>query len=346
MSTPTLVRAKAPLRISFAGGGTDVPPFPEREGGCVLSSTINRYAWGTLRPRDDGQICINSRDLGMSLTYGSRESLTYDGQMDLAKAAINRLAGTHNGGYDLFLHTDAPPGSGLGSSSAMMVVLVGLLKEYHGLPLTDYEVAELAYEIERIDLGIAGGMQDQYAAAFGGFNFIEFAGDHVVVNPLKISADIQNELEYNLLLAYTGKMRLSSHIIEDQVRRYEEHESESIAALKELKSLTSEMKNVLLRRKLGQFGELLHEEWQHKKRMSPRISSPELDELYDSARQAGAIGGKITGAGGGGYMLLYCGFERKHEVAQVLTERGCQIHEVALEPLGLQTWRVNGTVGH
>ncbi len=346
MSTPTLVRAKAPLRISFAGGGTDVPPFPEREGGCVLSSTINRYAWGTLRPRDDGQICINSRDLGMSLTYGSRESLTYDGQMDLAKAAINRLAGTHNGGYDLFLHTDAPPGSGLGSSSAMMVVLVGLLKEYHGLPLTDYEVAELAYEIERIDLGIAGGMQDQYAAAFGGFNFIEFAGDHVVVNPLKISADIQNELEYNLLLAYTGKMRLSSHIIEDQVRRYEEHESESIAALKELKSLTSEMKNVLLRRKLGQFGELLHEEWQHKKRMSPRISSPELDELYDSARQAGAIGGKITGAGGGGYMLLYCGFEKKHEVAQVLTERGCQIHEVALEPLGLQTWRVNGTVGH
>ena len=346
MSNTTLVRAKAPLRISFAGGGTDVPPFPEREGGCVLSSTINRYAWGTLRPRDDGQICINSRDLGMSLTYGSRESLTYDGQMDLAKAAINRLAGTHNGGYDLFLHTDAPPGSGLGSSSAMMVVLVGLLKEYHGLPLTDYEVAELAYEIERIDLGIAGGMQDQYAAAFGGFNFIEFAGDHVVVNPLKISADIQNELEYNLLLAYTGKMRLSSHIIEDQVRRYEQNESESLAALKELKALTSEMKNVLLRRKLGQFGELLHEEWQHKKRMSPRISSPELDDLYDTARQAGAIGGKITGAGGGGYMLLYCGFEKKHEVAQVLTERGCQIHEVALEPLGLQTWRVNGTVGH
>jgi D-glycero-alpha-D-manno-heptose-7-phosphate kinase len=228
----------------------------------------------------------------------------------------------------------------------MMVVLVGLLKEYHGLPLTDYEVAELAYTIERVDLGIAGGMQDQYAAAFGGFNFIEFAGDHVVVNPLKISADIQNELEYNLLLVHTGKVRLSSHIIEDQVRRYEQNEAESTAALKELKALTSEMKNVLLRRRLGQFGELLHEEWQHKKRMSPRISSPELDNLYDTARQAGAIGGKITGAGGGGYMLLYCGFERKHEVAQVLTERGCQIHEVALEPLGLQTWRVNGTVGH
>ena len=174
-----LIRAKAPLRISFAGGGTDVPPFPEREGGCVLSSTINRYAWGTLKPRADGQICINSLDFGVSLAYASREDLDYDGEMDLAKAAIKRLAGGHDVGYDLFLHTDAPPGSGLGSSSAMMVALVGLLKEFHNLTLTDYEVAEVAYSIERVDLGIMGGMQDQYAAAFGGFNFIEFLADRV-----------------------------------------------------------------------------------------------------------------------------------------------------------------------
>jgi D-glycero-alpha-D-manno-heptose-7-phosphate kinase len=341
----TLVRAKAPLRISFAGGGTDVPPFPEREGGCVLSSTINRYAWGTLRPRDDGQICIESRDFGVSLTYASRQHLTYDGQMDLAKAAINRLAGEHAGGYDLFLHTDAPPGSGLGSSSAMMVVLVGLLKEFHGLPLTDYEIAELAYAIERVDLGIAGGMQDQYAASFGGFNFIEFLGDRVIVNSLKVSRDIVNELEYNTLLVHTGRMRLTQHIIDDQVGRYERNEAETLAALKELKALTLEMKSALLRRRLSEFGELLHQEWQHKKRMSPRISSPELDELYEVARRAGAIGGKITGAGGGGYMLLYCEFERKHVVADTLAKLGCQIHEVALEPLGLQTWRVNGTVG-
>jgi D-glycero-alpha-D-manno-heptose-7-phosphate kinase len=339
---PTLVRAKAPLRISFAGGGTDVSPFPETEGGCVLSSTINRYAWGTLRPRTDGQICINSRDFGVSLSYSSRDALVYDGQMDLPKAAINRLAGDHTGGYDLFLHSDAPPGSGLGSSSAMMVALVGLLKEFHSLPLTDYEVAELAYSIERIDLGIRGGMQDQYAAAFGGFNFIEFLEDRVVVNSLKISADIQNELEYNLMLCDTGMVRLSAHIIEDQVRRYEQHDAETTAALRELKALTSAMKNALLRRQLDEFGRLLDLDWQHKRRMSSRISSPELDELYDIARREGALGGKITGAGGGGYMLLYCRFDRKHAVAERMRGLGCKTHEVALEPLGLQTWRVTG----
>jgi D-glycero-alpha-D-manno-heptose-7-phosphate kinase len=341
----TLIRAKAPLRISFAGGGTDVSPFPEREGGVVLSSTINRYAWGTLRPRDDGQICINSLDFGVSLAYASREHLDYDGQMDLAKAAIKRLAGDHTVGYDLFLHTDAPPGSGLGSSSAMMVALVGLLKEFHGMPLTDYEVAQVAYDIERVDLGIKGGMQDQYAAAFGGFNFIEFMADRVLVNQLKVSQDIQNELEYNLLVGNTGKLRLSSHIIDDQIRRYEQGDTDANEALREIKALTLEMKTALLHRRLDEFGRLLDLEWQHKRRMSPRISSPELDELYATARREGAIGGKITGAGGGGYMLLYCQFDRKRAVRDRMRELGVWMSEVSLEPLGLQTWRVNGQVG-
>jgi D-glycero-alpha-D-manno-heptose-7-phosphate kinase len=344
--TQPLIRAKAPLRISFAGGGTDVPPFPEREGGCVLSSTINRYAWGTLKPRDDGQICINSLDFNVSLAYASRDDLDYDGEMDLAKAAIKRLAGDQTSGYDLFLHTDAPPGSGLGSSSAMMVALVGLLNEFHGLALTDYEVAQVAYEIERVDLGIKGGMQDQYAAAFGGFNFIEFFGERVVVNQLKVSRDIQNELEYNLLLGNTGKLRLSSHIIDDQVRRYEQGDADANAALRELKALTVEMKTALLHRRLDEFGRLLDLEWQHKRRMSPRISSPELDDLYATALREGAIGGKITGAGGGGYMLLYCRFDRKRAVRDKMRELGVWMSEVSLEPLGLQTWRVNGTVGH
>ena len=282
-----LVRAKAPLRISFAGGGTDVSPFPELEGGCVLSATINRYAWGTLRRRDDGQICINSLDFGTSLSYSSLDELVYDGEMDLPKGAINRLAGDHRGGYDLFLHSDAPPGSGLGSSSAMMVALVGLLKEMHGQPLTDYEVADLAYDIERVDLGILGGMQDQYAAAFGGFNFIEFLADRVVVNPLKISADTLNELEYNMLLCDTGRVRLSSRIIEDQVRRYQDGNADTMTALRDLKALTLEMKNALLRRQLDDFGRLLDEEWRHKRRMSDRISSPNSTSCTRSRSRKG-----------------------------------------------------------
>ena len=342
----SLVRAKAPLRNQLRRRRYRRASVPRARGRLRAELDDQPVRVGTLRPRADGQICINSRDFGVSLAYASRDHLTYDGQMDLAKAAINRLAGEHTGGYDLFLHSDAPPGSGLGSSSAMMVVLVGLLKEFHSLPLTDYEVAELAYEVERVDLGIQGGMQDQYAAAFGGFNFIEFLADRVVVNSLKVSPDIQNELEYNLLLCNTGKLRLSSHIIDDQVRRYEEGDTDANEALREIKALTLEMKNALLHRKLDEFGRLLDQEWQHKKRMSPRISSPELDELYATARREGAIGGKITGAGGGGYMLLYCRFERKHAIAQVSTIFGRQDPGRRPRAPRAPDWRVNGTVGH
>jgi D-glycero-alpha-D-manno-heptose-7-phosphate kinase len=335
-----LYRAKAPLRISFAGGGTDVPPFPEQEGGRVLSTTIDRFAYCTLRPRADQEIHIHSVDFGVSVSYNDETRLVYDGKLDLVKAAILKLGGPESTGFDLFLQSDAPPGSGLGASSAMMVALVGVLKEFKGLPLTDYEIADLACVIERKDLGIAGGLQDQYAATFGGFNYIEFLSDRVIVNSLKISADIINELQSNLLLAYTGKVRLSGHIIEDQVGRYERGEADSLAALRAIKELTVEMKNALLRRRLDEFAVLLHEEWEQKKRMSDRISSAELDLLYTAAREHGAIGGKITGAGGGGYMLLYCRFEQKHLVAERLKELGCTIADVGLEPDGLQTWRI------
>jgi D-glycero-alpha-D-manno-heptose-7-phosphate kinase len=337
-----LIRAKAPLRISFSGGGTDVPPFPQQEGGCVLCATINRYAYGTLRRRADHQICIHSLDFGLSVEYNLDDKLVYDGKLDLAKASIAKMCGRESPGFDLYLHSDAPPGSGLGSSSAMMVTLVGLLKELRNLPLTDYEVADLAYVIERKDLGIQGGLQDQYAAAFGGFNYIDFLRDRVVVNPLKISADVINELQYNLLLCYTGKARLSANIIQDQVHRYDERSS--LKALRELKALTHEMKNALLRRQLDKFGELLDQEWQCKKQLSARISNAELDNLYQVARATGAVGGKITGAGGGGFMMLYCHFERRQKVAERMKELGCTIMDFGLEPAGLQTWRVHG--GH
>jgi len=337
-----IIRAKAPLRISFAGGGTDVPPFPQMEGGCVLCSTIKLHAYGTLRTRVDGKIQIHSLDFGHTVTYSTEDRIVYDGKLDLVKAAILNL-GDRNSGFDLYLHSDVPPGSGLGASSAMMVVLVGLLKEHRGLPMSDYEVADLAYVIERKELQIQGGLQDQYAAAFGGFNYIDFLADRVVVNPLKICGDVMNELQYNLLLCYTGNSRLSANIIQDQVKHYERRNEETFGALRELKRLVLEMKDALLLRQLDKFGELLHEEWLHKKKLSSKISNSHLDEIYEIARKHGAIGGKISGAGGGGYMLLYCQDTKKHVVANKLHEMGCVVSEVSFEPGGLQTWRVGRT---
>jgi D-glycero-alpha-D-manno-heptose-7-phosphate kinase len=221
-----------------------------------------------------------------------------------------------------------------------MVALVGLIKESQNLPLTDYEIADLAYSIERTDLGISGGLQDQYAATFGGFNFIEFLRGRVVVNPLRISRDIMNELEHNLLLCYTGTTRRSDRIIDDQTHRYESGESETLEGLREQKQLAVDMKNALLRRKLDHFGDLLHTSWEQKKKISPKISNPQIDELYAQARKCGALGGKVTGAGGGGYMLIYCPFEKKHRISDALRAMGAQPTDFAFESRGIQTWRV------
>jgi D-glycero-alpha-D-manno-heptose-7-phosphate kinase len=335
-----LIRAKAPLRISFAGGGTDVPPFPEREGGLVLNATINRYAYGTLRPRTDDSLQIQSLDYGLTAEYAAHEPLVFDGKLDLAKAAIRRFAGDDRG-FDLLLHSNAPPGSGLGASSAMMVALIGVLKELRGLPVTDYELAELAHAIEREELGISGGRQDQYAATFGGVNFIELYGDHVVVNPLRVAPDVMLELEHNLLLCYTGMTRQSDHIIDDQRARYERSDANAVAGLRAQKTLAVEMKNALLQRRLRDFGDLLNTAWEAKKQMSDRISNDRIEELYAEARKAGALGGKVTGAGGGGYVLLYCRYDRKHHVAARMIELGATVDEFAFEPHGLRTWRVD-----
>jgi D-glycero-alpha-D-manno-heptose-7-phosphate kinase len=336
-----LIRAKAPLRVSFAGGGTDVHPFVDVEGGCVLNATITRHAWGALASREDGQIQIESADFGSLLRFDTTMDLVYDGKMDLAKAAIRSFDGQNSGGFDLFLHTDAPPGSGLGSSSSLMVSLVGLLREFKSLSLTDYATARLAYQIEREQLAIKGGMQDQYAAVFGGFNFIEFYSDRVIVNPLRISQDTVNELEHNLLLCYTGRSRVSDHIIDDQVDRYERRNEDAITGLRQQKELAFEMKNALLERRLNDFGELLGTAWHYKKKMSPRISTPAIDEMYEEALRQGAIGGKITGAGGGGYMLFYCQYEKKLRIAEALRKMGATPTEFNFDFHGLQTWRVD-----
>lgn len=337
-----LFRSKAPLRVSFAGGGTDVPPFPAREGGLVLSATINRYAYGSLAPRQDRQICVESADFAMEMTLGVDEDLVFDGKLDLVKGALMKLGRKDAPGFDLFLHANAPPGSGLGSSSTVMVSLIGLLKEFHKLPLTDYEIAQMAYTVEREELGIKGGLQDQYAATFGGFNFIEFEADRVLVNPLRIPADVINELEHNMLLAYTGRTRQGDHIIEDQTTRFEGGEEKALEGLRRQKDLAVEMKNALLRRRLNDFGGLLDSAWRYKKQMSPRISTDFIEEAYEEALKAGAIGGKVTGAGGGGYMLFFCPFERKHRVAERLIELGATVTDFAFASEGLTTWSVDG----
>lgn len=337
----SVVRVKAPLRLSFAGGGTDVEPYLSERGGAVLSTTINKYAYGSMYLREDCEISMTSLDLDVVAKYNIDEPLTFDGNLDLVKAVIRRLHRTETRqGLDFFLHSDAPPGSGLGSSSAVMVAMIGLFCHQFHLPLSRYEIADLAYQLERVDLGIKGGKQDQYAAAFGGFNFIEFTGEGTIVNPLRIPADVLNELNYNLLLFYTGRTRLSAQIIDAQVANYVRRENDIVAAMDELKEIAVALKNALVRGRLDEFGWLLHQAWLNKKQMAAQISNDQIDELYEVARRHGAQGGKITGAGGGGYMLIYCPFGTRHVIAAALEKLGAQVVDFDFEPGGLQTWTV------
>jgi D-glycero-alpha-D-manno-heptose-7-phosphate kinase len=334
-----IVRSKAPLRVSFAGGGTDVSPYAEERGGCALNCTIDKYAYASLVPQSGDEIHVESLDYDVVADYSAAELLQFDGQLDLVKAVIRHFG--HGKGMELLLHSDAPPGSGLGSSSAMVVALIGLFKCWKRLPLTDYELAELAYKIERIDVGIQGGRQDQYAATFGGFNFIEFYGKTVVVNPLRIAAHTLNELEYRLMLCYTGSTRLSANILKEQVEGYVERVSDVTRALDESKDLAEQMKRALLRGELHDFGAHLHQAWEAKKRFATHITNSHIDEMYDAARRLGALGGKITGAGGGGYLLLYCSFRKRHIIAEQLEKMGGKVVEFGFEFQGVQTWQIN-----
>lgn len=333
-----IIRSKAPLRISFAGGGTDVPPYPEEKGGVVLCTTIDKFAYASIAPRTDSAINVHSLDYDVLAHFDVDDDLLYNGELDLVKGVLRNMHVDR--GLDLFLHSDAPPGSGLGSSSAMTVALIGAAKHWLRKPMTDYDIAELAYFIERLDLRIKGGLQDQYASSFGGFNFIEFFGDTTVVNTLRIDHDTINELQYLLLLCYTGKTRLSANILEHQISNYVEKKEGVASALDELKAITIEMKNALLQGRLNNFGEMLHHEWENKKKLSDRISNSHIDEMYEAARKSGAIGGKILGAGGGGYLLVFCAFDKKHIVAERLQKLGGQLVEFSFEPHGLQTWSI------
>ena len=345
VSSDVVIRSRAPLRISFCGGGTDLMPYAEQRGGLVLSATIRRYAYATLQFHSDPEIRVNSLDYGSIARYSVDEPLIYDGKFDLVKACLRRLRlgpDAERAGLDLHLETDAPPGSGLGASSALVVSMIGAFQAWRRLSLSRYDIAHLAYVLERKDVGIAGGMQDQYAAAFGGFNLIEFNGERdVIVNPLRIDAPIVNELEYCSLLVFTGATRLSSRIIDAQVRGYEAGTPEVVDAFSHMKALAIDAKAALLRGQILELGEILHEQWLHKKSTSSAISNPHIDRLYDAARDAGAVGGKMNGAGGGGFMYLVCPFDRKQAVTSRLTELGAEVSPVAFEFDGVQSWLTN-----
>lgn len=334
-----IIRAKAPLRISFAGGGTDVSPYPEERGGAALNAAISKYAYATIIPSDNGKIEVQSQDYGTVVEYAMDQEFAFDGKLKLVEGVIHHFKASLPHGIKLYVHSDAPPGSGVGTSSTLVATAIGAFKEWLRLPLSSYEIAQLAYQIERIEMGQKGGRQDQYAATFGGFNFMEFYAEKTIVNPLNIPWETINELQYRLLLCYIGGSRFSSHIIERQMQCYEERVPESLEAMDGLKRMAFEMKNALLLGELEDFGKLLHEAWEYKKRMADVITNPRIDQLYNAARAAGALGGKISGAGGGGYMYFFCGFDKKPQVAKVLNELDCQLVNFDFEAGGLQSWR-------
>jgi D-glycero-alpha-D-manno-heptose-7-phosphate kinase len=337
-----LIRSKAPLRLGLAGGGTDVAPFSDLYGGAILNATISMYAYATILPRTDGKIIFHAYDKGVHLEFPASEQLIIDGELDLHKGVYNRIVKQFSGSplsFELSTYVDAPPGSGLGTSSTLTVAILGAFAEWLKLPFGEYDLAHLAYDIERIDLGMAGGKQDQYAATFGGVNFMEFSkDDKVIVNPLRISEKNLNELSYNLILYNTETSRLSSAIIEAQVKNVTSGNTKSIDAMLKLKEQSVMMKEALLKGKLDEIGQILDFGWKFKKEMASGITNPMIDKLYETAMKAGANGGKVSGAGGGGFMFFYCPDNNRNKVIEALNAFGGVIKRYEFTQKGLTTW--------
>ena len=338
-----IYRSKAPLRIGFAGGGTDVSPFCDLHGGLILNACISMYAYATIELLEEPVIVLHAIDKKELLEFPMSDSLPIDGQLDLLKGVYNHLRNRYPEnqwrGFKLSTYVDAEAGSGLGSSSTLVVAILGAFMEWQKLPLGEYDIAHLAYHIERTELGMAGGRQDQYAAAFGGFNYMEFYdGDQVIVNPLRIKPPVVAELETNLVLYYTGTSRLSSRIIEAQSKNIAGKKDSSLDAMFQLKEQARQMKEAVLKGRLSEMGRILDFGWQHKKRTAEGISNALIDEIYAAAIEAGATGGKISGAGGGGYMFFFCPGNTRFAVAERLQQFGGQVRKIAFSQDGLTTW--------
>lgn len=339
-----IVRSKAPLRLGLAGGGTDVAPYSELYGGSILNATISMYAYATIIPRKDGMIVFHSIDKNENLQFKSISNLPIDSRLELHKGIYNRVVKdfTHMPlSFELTTYVDAPPGSGLGTSSTLVVAILGAFAEWLNLPLGEYDLAHLAYEIERVDLGMAGGKQDQYAATFGGVNFMEFSSeDKVIVNPLRIRDKYLDELAHNLILYHTETSRLSSKIIEQQSKNVTDRNEKTIEAMHKLKEQSVMMKNAILRGELDRIGEILDFGWQFKKNMATGISNPMIDEIYETAIKAGATGGKISGAGGGGFIFFYCPGTTRSNVIEALKRFGGQSKRYEFTSKGLSAWTI------
>lgn len=339
-----IIRSKAPLRLGLAGGGTDVSPYCDLFGGAILNATINMYAYASIEPLNEGKIYFDSIDRKTNLIYDSLPELPRDGQLDLIKEVYSKVVkkfALKPLSFRLSTFLDAPAGSGLGASSTLVVAVLGAFVEWLKLPLGEYDIAHLAYEIERIDLNMAGGRQDQYSATFGGVNYMEFyKDDKVIVNPLKIKEQYLEELAHNLILYYTETSRFSSDIIASQVKNVVDQNQHSIAATHHLKEQAEQMKEVLLKGDLNQVGRILDFGWQNKKQLTNGISNPLIDELYSTAIQNGATGGKISGAGGGGFMVFYCPDNNRYKVIEALTKFGGYEKKYSFTKEGLTSWTI------
>jgi D-glycero-alpha-D-manno-heptose-7-phosphate kinase len=339
-----IYRSKAPLRIGLAGGGTDVSPYSDIYGGAILNATISLYANATVEPINENKIILEAIDRDETQEHDWNLSLPTDGKLDLLKGVYNRIQkdfGIKQQGFRLSTFVDAPAGSGLGTSSTLVVAIIGAFTEMLRLPLGEYDMAHYAYEIERKDLGLAGGKQDQYAATFGGVNFMEFQkDDKVVVNPLRIKQQYMFELENNLLLYYTSTSRESADIIRKQARNVSEKKEKSIEAMNQLKEQAQRMKEALLLGRLHEIGEILDFGFFQKRQMAEGISNELMEDIYTTAKKAGATGGKISGAGGGGFMIFYCPANTKYKVIKSLEKFGGRARSFQFVEHGLKTWTI------
>lgn len=340
------VRARAPLRLGLGGGGTDLPAYCDNHGGVVLNATIDRYAYAHLTRRADGQIIFKADDLGTeealqcSLGFDIREGLC------LHRAVYHHMMREYNDGraepMTITTTIDVPAGSGLGASSALTVALIEAFTHAMQLPLGPYDIARLAFHIERVELGLMGGMQDQYAAAFGGFNFIEFLQGNagVIVNPLRLRRDYLNEFESSLVICFSGQSRESADIIKQQVGGLREMNDATLAAMHEIKQDAHRMKVGILSGDMRAMAEVLRSSWLSKKRTAPSVSNSTVERLLEVAMESGAWAGKVSGAGGGGFIMLLIDPEFRFGLIRRLNEEGGDASAVKLTFEGAEAWAV------